>query len=57
MHESNGFVAALCGAASAVMLAISPALADDPDFQALCKVSKANRPAPYAWFLDPVVEQ
>jgi hypothetical protein len=30
VHESNGFKAALCGAASAVILTISPALAKDP---------------------------
>ena len=30
MHKSNRFIAPLCGAASAVLLAISPALAGDP---------------------------
>ena len=40
MHESNGFVAALCGAASAVMLVISPALADPGQFTVGAGVSR-----------------
>lgn len=31
-----------------------PAIADDPEFHALCKASEDNQPAPFRWFSDPV---